>query len=1570
MDMDTHVLTAENDQLKRCLDSLSGILAARDAVKDRAPAAIVETLLDSLLAGLDLHIVYLQLLRPVDGMPAEMLKTAKLKGTSVQAVEIGPRLNPCPPRLSIAGQEISTISLPLGSNGEVGFLVAGAARNDFPLNTERLILDVAATNATNALLAAFQAGERRRLDAEAARYKRTLLHQLVDGIAAEVTISTPEGEIVFVNRTCIERTGRPFTGHSDWASSDLLHPDDLPQVKEAWARAVATGGSYEVDVRSRCMDGVYRWVHSHGFPIKDEHGRILQWCTLHLDIDDRKKAEAALADSEHRLDLVTNTIPAMAWSADTAGNVDFFNQHFVDYVGQPLEWLKNGGWRQAVHPQDVDGLLETWKTVMAGDQSGETEARLRRSDGAYRWCLMRVNPLRDQAGKVIRWYGVNSDIEDWRQAKESLRASELMLRSMVDSIAAPLGFFKPTGELEVVNRLVRDYFGTTFDKFSNWENIVHPDDLAESRAAWSRAIETGEAYEHLARIRRADGSYRWNDHRGYPMRDEDGCIVRWCVLQIDIHDRMQAEARLAASERDLNQLINSIPTMTWSASADGKAEFLSQQYLDYVGLPLEEMQGGGWAATLHPDDAQHLVAAWQRMMDSRSGGEVEARVRRYDGVYRWFLFRTNPIHDDSGNVVRWFGVNTDIEDRRRAEEALRASEDALAASEGELNQIVRVIPGLVWSARPDGSATFVNQHYLDYVGLRLEQMLEWGFASVVHPDDLERLAADWQRILASERPGELEARLRRFDGEYRWFLFRGSPVFDAAGKVTKWHGVNTDIEDRKRAEKALRASEAALAASERNLRQIINTIPAVVWSADIDGSADYFNQHYLEYVGYALEQAQGWGWTSAVHPDDLPGLASAWQEVMASGRGKAVEARLRRHDGEYRRFLFRSNALHDEAGNVIKWFGANTDIEELKRAEEAVRASEQNLRRQTETIPQMLWSADPDGAFDYCNMRFLEYTGSAGRGVMGDGWKDAIHPDDREATARAWRHSVATGEPYEVEVRKYCAAAGAYHWCLTTALPLRDEDGRIVKWHGSSVDIHDRKLTEQALKESERKLDQIVNTIPGMAWSANPDGMCDFFNRHHLDYVGLPLEEMRGAGFVKTFHPDDLPQLMGPWQEMLATGRGGEVQGRIRDRNGQYRWFLFRTNPLFDEAGRLIKWFGVNIDIEDSKRAEDKLRKSELNLRQLTETIPQMLWSTDPDGKVEYSNARLQEFMGITAEEFEGHGWADCLHPDDREPTARLWAHCVATGSPYRTEARFCYGGKGSYRWCLTTGLPLRDEDGRIVKWHGACVDLHDWKTAQDELRETQAELAHITRVMTMGQLTASIAHELNQPLSGIMTNAGTGLRMLNADPPNVDGARETARRTIRDANRASEVITRLRALFAKRTTASELVDLNTAVQEVIALSSNELQRSEVSFRVNLTENLPYTMGDRVQLQQVILNFILNGAEAMGAVVGRPKELLISTGIDAAGHVRVSVKDSGVGFDPSLAEKLFSPFYTTKSNGMGIGLSVSRTIVENHQGRLWAEANDGPGATFSFSVPSTLVSMQVTPRPVDAVGNA
>jgi C4-dicarboxylate-specific signal transduction histidine kinase len=288
-------------------------------------------------------------------------------------------------------------------------------------------------------------------------------------------------------------------------------------------------------------------------------------------------------------------------------------------------------------------------------------------------------------------------------------------------------------------------------------------------------------------------------------------------------------------------------------------------------------------------------------------------------------------------------------------------------------------------------------------------------------------------------------------------------------------------------------------------------------------------------------------------------------------------------------------------------------------------------------------------------------------------------------------------------------------------------------------------------------------------------------------------------------------------------------------------------------------------------------------------------------------------------------------------------------GSDYEHEYRLLMPN-GSVKYLHVVAHATRDPDGQL-EYIAAVQDVTQRRLAEDALAKARTELARVARVTSLGALTASIAHEVNQPLSGIITNASTCLRMLAADPPNVDGARETARRTIRDGNRASDVITRLRALFSKKDATTELLDLNEVTREVITLSLSELQRSRVMLRAELGDGLPLVTGDRVQLQQVILNLLLNAADAMSGIEDRQRELVIRTECDQDDSVRLSVQDAGVGFEPQGVERFFEAFYTTKSGGMGIGLSVSRSIIESHHGRLWAVPNDGPGATFSFSIP-------------------
>jgi len=312
------------------------------------------------------------------------------------------------------------------------------------------------------------------------------------------------------------------------------------------------------------------------------------------------------------------------------------------------------------------------------------------------------------------------------------------------------------------------------------------------------------------------------------------------------------------------------------------------------------------------------------------------------------------------------------------------------------------------------------------------------------------------------------------------------------------------------------------------------------------------------------------------------------------------------------------------------------------------------------------------------------------------------------------------------------------------------------------------------------------------------------------------------------------------------------------------------------------------------------------------------------------------------------------VHPEDIPLLNDMIARARGTGSDFEYEHRLQMPDR-SVKHVHLVGHGRRDRDGRLV-YIGAAQDVTEHRLSEETLGKVRSELAHMARVTSLGALTASIAHEVNQPLSGIVTNASTCLRMLATDPPNVDGARETARRTIRDGNRLSDVITRLRALFSKKETTFESLDLNEAIREVIALSLSELHRSRVILRTDLADNLPLVTGDRVQLQQVVLNLLRNASDAMSSVNDRPRHIVITTEREEGDRVRLTVQDVGMGLDPHAMDRLFEAFYTTKNEGMGMGLSISRSIIERHHGRLWAAPNDGPGATFSFSIPCGLAN--------------
>ena len=624
-------------------------------------------------------------------------------------------------------------------------------------------------------------------------------------------------------------------------------------------------------------------------------------------------------------------------------------------------------------------------------------------------------------------------------------------------------------------------------------------------------------------------------------------------------------------------------------------------------------------------------------------------------------------------------------------------------------------------------------------------------------------------------------------------------------------------------------------------------------------------------------------------------------------------------------------------------------IETIGRLETESARRERESRVIFDNIPAAVCVLSASGAIEIFNHRMLEYFGKSQEEIKRWEENELIHPEDRPHVVRAFWRSIESGEPLEQEAR-FQRFDGAYRWFQVRGFPTRDATARVVRWYALVSDIHELKRAEVVIRASERNLKLIIDTIPALAWTARPDGTAEFFNQHYLDYMGLSNAQASDWGWTAAVHPDDLETLTATWRRLIGTQGAGEAEARLRRHDGTYRWFLFRANPLRDEQGNVVKWYGINTDIEDRKQAEAELRRaydSFADAQRLSHTGNFITDLVGDDHNWSEEAYRIFEFE--PGSKVSVRMVQDIIHPDDLPSFQSMIARAM-TGENVTFDFRIVIPG-GAVKHVRGVAHVVERIAGRPL-FIGALQDVTGTRVAEAALDRARSELAHVARVSAASALTASIAHEVNQPLSGIITNAGTCLRMLAAEPPDVDGARETAKRTLRDGTRASEVIARLRALYSRREFALEPLDMSDVTREVVALSISDLQRHQIALQAELASSLPKVIGDRIQLQQVILNLLRNASDAMVGVQDRPRHLLIKTEQDAGRLVRVTVRDAGVGLDAHDMNKLFDAFYTTKPDGMGIGLSVSRSIIERHHGRLWAEANDGPGATFAFAIPA------------------
>jgi PAS domain S-box-containing protein len=749
---------------------------------------------------------------------------------------------------------------------------------------------------------------------------------------------------------------------------------------------------------------------------------------------------------------------------------------------------------------------------------------------------------------------------------------------------------------------------------------------------------------------------------------------------------------------------------------------------------------------------------------------------------------------------------------------------------------------------------------------------------------------------------------------------------------------------------------------ESDLRRIVNLTPQMLMIMEPHGRITWANRVFLDYFGIRLAELSSDDLAAHVlHPDDRQQHDKERQGALAHGLPFESELRMRSREGKYRWFFVRYNPLTDAKGSVVRWYGGATDIEERKLAEEAARLRQKELQDIVDTIPAAIFVALADGSGEIANRRWFEYHGAPSRQcghLYLKQWLEAyIHPRDLDGFLGVWKLCMATGKPFEYEARLH-RADGQYRWNLVRAEPLRDEQEEILKWYGIDTDIEDQKRAEQALRQSEAYLAEAQRLSHTGSWAFDLASEKyvyvseECFRIFELNaQLGAPNRE------AVSLHidPEDWNGVQASFEKSVRERVDTSSEFRIVLPSGTTKHILAIRHPVLNDAGDVTELVGTVIDITERKRAEEALRRSEAYLAETQKLTHTGTFVSDCTTQPLFWSDELFRIFGFDPQRGlpTRDQLVERLHPDDLDKVWQVLQRAIHGKADADVEYRVVLPD-GTVKHVHSLAHPVLDTTGEVVEVAGSTVDITGRKCAERErerLRQLEADLAHINRVSMMGELAASIAHEVNQPLSGIVSNGSACLRRLAGDKPNVEEVREAVRDIVRDGKRAGEVIARIRALTKRTAPAREELDLNETIGEILMLVGNQARRNSVMIRTRLTDDVFPVLGDRVQLQQVVLNLVMNGMEAMSSVGDRARELVITTRNVDANQVQVTVQDSGIGLDPNRMARIFEPFYTTKSGGMGMGLSISGAIVQNHGGRLWATANDGPGASFNFTVP-------------------
>nr|UDM54156.1 TPL3103 [Tolypothrix sp. PCC 7910] len=1103
------------------------------------------------------------------------------------------------------------------------------------------------------------------------------------------------------------------------------------------------------------------------------------------------------------------------------------------------------------------------------------------------------------------------------------------------------GEIKWSANLEALFGLAPGEFDGRYETFIS---RLHPDDRDRVLKAIHAALATGVDYKIEFRVVYPNGNIRWALSQGKVFYNEIGQPVRMAGVDLDITERKHSEAEIQENAAWLKLAQKATKSGLWDLDlTTGKAK-ISKEYCRLLRLDpsIREIRGDEWLQWVHPDDCSRISEYVAQMMrERRQYYDTEFRVLHPDGE-RWLAGRAQVFYDAAGNAVRKTGNVQDITERKRAETELRESERRNAT-------LAEAVPVAIFRFDTNHNCIYVNNRWSEIMGRPANTALGLGWIETLHPEDRDRIVREAPPIL---KPGECyqnEARCVRPDGSVVWVYAQILPETDSNGNVIGNIGTLTDITERKQAEEQLQLQAQVLAQTHDS-----------VISTDLDGYIISWNQGAERVFGYSAEEALGQN-IQLLYPQREM-LSVLENQVIAPLKTKGqheVEVTVQCKNGELKDVLLSLSLLRAQNNRAVGMIGFSMDITARKRTQAALRENEQLLRLALSGAHAGSWNWDIQANKINWSPENYDLYGldPAKSPVQYEDWYNALHPDDKEAANGEVIRVVEQRLPeLNTEFRIVHPQRGVC-WLLALGRVTFDNHGEPIRVSGINLDISDRKRAEEELRQSEEFNQRMLASsndcikvldLDGRLLYINPGGIClleidDLTPLLHTEWRCFWEGEMRQEA-----------------ENAIAKAKAGELarfQGYCPTAKGTPKWWDVAVTPIRNLAGQVIQLLCISRDITEYKQAEETIRQSEARYRYLAEAIPHLVWTCDANGNCDYVNQRLCEYTGLKFEQALGLGWLSAIHPEDMQESHDLWQNAVKNSTFYKHEYRFRRNSDGSYRWHLILGLPLKDEQERVMKWFGTCTDIHDQKELEIE-RDRILQLEQVARNEAeranriKDEFLAILSHELRSPLNPILGWTKL-LQSRRLDDKKTAEALATIERNAKlQTQLIDDLLDIARILRGKLSLNADNVNLTFVIEAAIDTVRTAAVAKSILIHPEL-RNICQVSGDAVRLQQVLWNLLSNAIKFTPN--GGRVDIILER---VRNQAQITVTDTGKGINPDFLPYIFESFrqedvsITRKYGGLGLGLAIVRHIIEAHGGTVGVYSpGEGQGSTFTVSLP-------------------